>query len=620
MPHRDAPVPVSVPVPGLWRLLALLSLLLVALPAHAEPLPASTQRYTLTAGLNPATRTIKGHASISLVNTSERPLEVLVFHLYMNAFRDRKSVFMRESGGRLRGDGFQGKGSIELLSLLVDGENVLARAEVELVPGDRTQLRVRLSKPLPVGARAQIESDFVTSLPPVFARAGHAGEFFAITQWFPKLAKLEADGTFASFPYHGHGEFYADFADYTLIVDTPESYVVGATGEVANLRTQSGRSVRRFEARHVHDAAFVASPHLREVVERTGTVEVHYLVPPGHELALAEHQDTVRVGIAHFGKTFGPYPYPTLTVVLPPRDASGAAGMEYPTMILTAGTWFSTPGTPRLSGAFVTAHELAHQWFYGVVATNEVRYPMLDEGLTEWASLDLIRTRHGRALCRPLPIDIFELERRSALRSAAPPGLSAYAFADREYGSSVYARTAIALESIRRAHGRERFEKALRSYATEQRFAHPTPADLGRNFDAVYGPGFAASTLLPLLVEGADSGVRLVEAEARRHDAHHRTRVLGRRTGTVALPTWLAAYDADGKELARTAWPAHAEALEVTFDTERAVARLVADPDRALLVDPDASDQVIVLERAGMPGVFTRLTGLFALLLSWVGP
>jgi hypothetical protein len=347
---------------------------------------------------------------------------------------------------------------------------------------------------------------------------------------------------------------------------------------------------------------------------------VHYLYPPGYDLALPEHQDTVRVGLAHFGMRYGSYPYPTLTVVVPPRDADGAAGMEYPTMILTAGMWAPTPGMPRISGAFVTAHELAHEWFYGLVASNEVRYPMLDEGLTEWASLDLIRVRHGGGLSRWLPVDIFELERRSAVRSAAPPGLAAYAFAGREYGASVYARTAIVLESIRRAHGKERFERALSAYAAEQRFAHPTPDDLGRNFDAVYGPGFAARTLLPLLVDGAEGNVRLVEAETHKNGSHHRTRVIGRRTGTVALPTWVAAYDAEGRKLARTPWPAHVTALEATFDTPRPVVRIVADPDRALLIDDDATDQVIMLEREGTAGLFTRLSGLFALLLAWVGP
>jgi hypothetical protein len=619
---RKVPVPVPVPalVPGFSAVVAVAALFFCASAHAAPPLPASTQRYTLTAGLNPATHAVKGHASISLVNHSERPLETLVFHLYMNAFRDRRSVFMRESGGQLRGEQFQGQGSIELLDLKVDGQDLLPKAERELVPGDRTQLRVRLPKPLAVGARVQIESDFVTTLPPAFARAGYAGEFFAVTQWFPKLAKLEPDGRFASFPYHGRGEFYADFADYTLIVDTPESYVVGATGELANLRTQSGRSVRRFEARHVHDAAFVTSPNLRELVERTGAVEVHYLYPPGYDLALPEHQDMVRVGLAHFGSRYGAYPYPTLTVVLPPREAEGAAGMEYPTMILTAGMWAPTPGMPRISGAFVTAHELAHEWFYGLVATNEVRHPMLDEGLTEWASLDLVRVRHGAELGRWMPIDIFELERRSAVRSAAPPGLAANAFAGREYGASVYARTAIVLESIRRAHGKERFDRALSAYATEQRFAHPTPDDLGRNFDAVYGRGFAARTLLPLLIDGAEANVRLVEADTRKNGTHHRTHVLGRRTGAVALPTWVAAYDADGGLLARTPWPAHVTALEATFDTPRPVARIVADPDRALLVDDDATDQIIVLEREGTSGLFTRLSGLFALLLAWVGP
>ena len=591
--------------------------------AQVPSLPASTQRYTLTARLDPATHTVKGKVTLSLVNTAEAPLTALVFHLYLNAFRDRETVFMRESGGQLRGDRYRSPGSIELANLRVEGRDLLPLSERELVKNDRTQLRVPLPTPLKPGEKALIESEFVSHLPPVFARAGYDGDFYAVAQWFPKLAKLEHDGTFTSFAYHAQGEFYADFADYTLTVDTPHDYIVGACGELADERTAGQRTLRRYEAKSVHDMAFVASPALWTHRERIANVDVRVLYPRGYESALAEHTDTVRAGLEHFGKQFGPYPYPTLTVVIPPRTAEGAAGMEYPTMILSAGEWLTLSDVPpRVTGAFVTAHELAHEWFYGLVATNEVRYPALDEGFTEWASLDLLRTQYGAraAFAFGYPLDVFELERLGSLMSKAPSGLAAYAFSAREYGASVYARTAVALESIRRAHGKARFERAMYDYATSQRFAHPGPDELGASFDEVYGAGFAKSTVLPLVLGGQTSAVHLVEARTGAREKQYRTRVKARRTGSVALPTWIAVYDHQGRELARTAFPAQVAALEATFDTNVPVARVVADPDRALLVDPDARDQTIVFNGRSHPGLLTRLLGLIGLVLSWVGP
>jgi hypothetical protein len=608
-------------------LLASVTALVLASEGRAQaptpPLPAATQRYTLKARLDPATHSVNGHVTLSLVNTAHAPLRALVFHLYLNAFRDRETVFMRESGGQLRGDRYRSPGSIELANLRVDGRDLLPQAERELIKNDRTQLRIPLPSPLAPGEKVEIDSDFVSKLPPVFARSGYEGDFFAVTQWFPKLAKLEEDGTFASFPYHANGEFYADFADYSLTVDTPRDYIVGACGELAHEENEGERTLRRYEARYVHDTAFVASPSLWTHREHIDDVDVRVLYPRGYETALREHTDTVRAGLKHFGKKFGPYPYPSLTVVIPPRNAEGAAGMEYPTMILTAGEWLTLESVPpRASGAFVTAHELAHEWFYGLVATNEVRHPALDEGFTEWASLDLLRTQYGAKAARMfgVPLDMFELERMGMLSSKAPSGLAAYAFASREYGASVYARTAVALESIRRAHGKARFDHAMHQYAVNNRFLHPGPDELARSFDAVYGAGFGERTVLPLVLGGQFSAVHLVEARTAPRGKQFRTRVKARRTGSVSLPTWISVFDAHGHELARTPFPAQVAALEASFDTEVPVARVVADPDRALLVDPDARDQTVVFTGRSHPGLLTRLLGLLGLLLSWLGP
>src|SRR5207237_521318 len=158
------------------------------------------------------------------------------------------------------------------------------------------------------------------------------------------------------------------------------------------------------------------------------------------------------------------YPYPSLSVVLPPRDAEGAQGMEYPTLIMTGGPWYDVPSLPSLSGPIITAHELAHQWFYGLLGSNEVLHPVLDEGLTQWASLDLMRSMFGaREGLGGLALDRFELERLIATKlvPSTSAGLPVYEYSPAEYAASVYARGSLALESIRRAHGHERFDRAL---------------------------------------------------------------------------------------------------------------------------------------------------------------
>jgi hypothetical protein len=622
----------SRPCGPFWLLLALLCVL-APVRARAQRNPStSTQRYLLEATLDPERHVVHGSLQLHFTNHSRVPLQQLLFHLYLNAFRDRHSVFMRETGGELRGERAHGSGKIELENLRVAGEERLPDAQLELIPGDFTQLALPLQKPLAPGESVLIETSFRSQLPPVFARSGYHNDFFAVAQWYPKLAKLEADGHFESFPYHGLGEFYADFADYELRVRTPKEFVVAAGGSLLREGPYGPKQVERlFKVQRVHDMAWFAAPNYLRTSERVGSsarssndVELVFMAPPGYELAQREHAQVVRAGLKHFAARFGAYPYKTLSVVIPPRGADGAAGMEYPTLIVTDGSWLPTPMAPSLSGAIVSAHELAHQWFYGLLASNEVLHPVLDEGLGEWATLDLLRSLYGPRdrLLFPYAPERFEIVRALVLNfyASTSPGLSAPSYTAAEYGTSVYGRAALALESIRRVFGKARFDAALAAYTEQQRFGHPTPESLAAAFDQSYGPGFASQVLRPLLFEGQSVDVRLTRVKTRSEGDHFVTEVRARREGRVPLPCWIAVYDLRGKELSRLRWSGDQAAAELVFDTQAPVARVVADPDRALLLDRDSRDQIRVLRPAPARNWLAQLIAATQIAWAWIGP
>jgi hypothetical protein len=597
---------------------------LVATTADAQGAPPAFHAYQIDASLDPVKHVVTGRLKIRFTNTSRAPLEKLVFHLYLNAFRNRRSVFMRESRGNSNGERLRGVGSMELKTLLIDGQDALARSDRELTPGDFTQLSVPLATPLAPGAQLQIEGVFVSKLAPAFARSGYAKDFFCVAQWFPKLAKLEPDGTFASFPYHALGEFYADFADYEFTVRTPPGFVVGANGRLRQETKQGKEVARTFVIERALDAVWVAGESLQTRKEKSAGVTITYVYAKGYELALDEHAKITRAGLERYGKLFGPYPYSTLTVVIPPRRASGVSGMEYPGLFLTAGFWLPTPRSPGISGGFVTAHELAHQWFPMTLASNELRYPVLDEGFAQWSTIDLLRSLHGErgALSALLPFSRFELERLLAWSFGGniAPGRPAYEYTANEYGTSVYSESAVVLETIRRVYGRKRFEEALRLYATENRFSHPTPNELGAAFDHVYGARFSERVLLPLLIDGERVGIRIVQAQTALEGSKYRTEVRARRTGKVPLPTWLAAYDEHGLELTRVRFPPDSDTLHTHFETKEPVARVVLDPDRALLVDSAVEDQVVAFTRSSRTSWTSRILAAAQALLAWVGP
>jgi len=580
----------------------------------------------LVARLDPEAHTVTGSAQIRWHNDATTPAHELWFHLYLNAFASDDSVFMRESGGQLRGVGSEGRGSITVTELQIeDGPDLLADADTDVVHGDATQMRVPLPVEVPPGGDIRLRVEFRSELPPVFARSGYAGSFHMVAQWFPKLAVHEENGTWETFPYHANGEFYAPFARYDLTVDTPEGFVVGATGEQIEQREEGGRVLHRFVADAVHDTAFCAWEHFRERRFDARGVDVRILYPPGYEASLDEHESATRAGLERFGDLFGDYPYPNLTVVVPPRGADGAAGMEYPTLFLTAGPWFPMRAAPIGGQQSVTAHELAHQWFQGTIATDEVRWPMLDEGLAEWATADLMRRLHGRrssGMSWPARLDYFEILRFLAFRTGTPtdpPGMPAHAYGTWEYGRAVYARTAVVLDTIGRTWGPQRLERALGLYAREQRFRHPTPAQLFDAFDRTYWRGFSRAVLEPALMRGATAEAHVADLRSYESGGRWISQAQLRRTGELWLPTWVELRDAAGGST-RVAWPAGQRRLTSAHSGPEPITAVRVDPDGHNLLDPSLSDNARGVSASAPAGIVGRLLAAVQHLVAAVGP
>ena len=213
-----------------FPLLAALLAACCALPAAAD-LPTESPRllhYEIDAHLDAVKHVVTATGKLRWKNPISHPVEDLHFHLYLNAFRDRESTFMRESGGSHRGHRFQddSPGGIEVTRL--------ARGDVDLLPrhefvqpddgntADRTVMRVPLDQPLGPGEEIVLDLAWTSRLPKVFARTGHGGPFHLVAQWYPKLGVYVGadstkegvrDGWFCPH-YHTTTEFAADFADF----------------------------------------------------------------------------------------------------------------------------------------------------------------------------------------------------------------------------------------------------------------------------------------------------------------------------------------------------------------------------------------------------------------------
>ena len=491
-----------------------------ALPAHA----IDVADYTLRATLDPVGHVVHGEGTIVWRNASTQPVRELWVHLYMNAFKNEHSAFLREHVGGRGSEPPQDWGWIDVRKFALVGDE---GTPVDLWSGaerhragddDETDARVPLPRAFAPGEIATLLVSFDDKLPAVLERTGYRGTFHMVGQWFPKIARLEPDGGFAHFPFHHLAEFYADFGTYDVTLDVPERFVLGATGPVVEEHVAGGRRIERHVQSDVHDFAWTAWDRWQSLTETIDGVAVKLLYPPGFARLAEREMAALRFALPSYSARYGRYPYAVLTVVHPQQDASEAGGMEYPTLITTGGAWFTPPGV--LAPEIVTVHELGHQWFYGLVATNELAWPFLDEGLNQFAECETMGLWRGNASA----IDFAGLSVSDAAINAVfgnlavhdePVAQPADAFeSGANYARLVYSRTASVVETLARVYGRELVDRALGRYARSFRFAHPGPEDLVRAIADVVGQRAASTLRTALFDEGwVDYAVEGVWAE-----------------------------------------------------------------------------------------------------------
>jgi len=502
---------------------------------------------------------------------------------------------------------------------------------------------VPLDRPLEPGKSLTLDVEFEVQLPWIVERTGYVSDYHFVAQWFPKLARLMPDGSFAHFAFHPQSEFAANFGSYDVTLDVPAGEVVGATGECQEQAGGVGRRVLRCRANDVHDFAWTSWSGFREQTARMGGVNVRVLTPAGHQKNAEIELESVRYGLRHFGARFGPYPYPTLTVVHPPDAAANSGGMEYPTLITTGGPWY-TPYTGARAIEAVTLHELGHQWFYGLLASDEHRYPFLDEGLTSYAEHSALGARYGSGSAFTgfgLSLSSEALSRVfSAARGADEPiAQSADAFVSfLSLGAIVYSRTATVLSTLERVYGKSRLDQALSDYATAARFRHPEPVDL---LQAVRGRlGDAASRVLEralfergsvdYLVRDVQSvprepragvfdestGRRTLPRSETRPPAHWVGRAIVLRRGSLELPVTLELRFEDGGT-ERRVWDGQGTSHSLNYEGPSRLIAVSVDPERRVLLDDDLTNNTAAASGgSGAPRSLERLLYCAELLLA----
>lgn len=523
-------------------------------PEIVGPIPAAARvlDWDLTARLDETAHRLDGTARLRWTNTSTVAVDRMPFHLYMNGFRAEDTAWMRESRGEHRGHTARERGAWGYIDVaeVVRRRDLGTGREGDRVPlvfreaDDPSLMHVELDQPIAPGESVDLEIEFVTKLPEVFARTGHAGRFHMVAQWYPKPGVLHRDGTWRAHVFTFHSEFYADFGDYDVELDVPADMVVGATGIETAQVTEGDRKRVTYRAEMVHDFAWAADPGFLEYTAEHDGVKIRQLVLPEHAATVDAHLDAQKATLDSMQPRFGSYPWSTITIVHPPATAQGAGGMEYPTFFTTSEV-YPLGVVPRLfgvdervSGVFTTVHEFGHQYFQGILASDEFEEPWLDEGMNTASNVLVLEDRHGADawLVRLGGLgfsasDFVRLSQQSgATLQVVDATADEFSPVVGGYGGTVYRKTAGVMMTLRALVGAEAFDAALHRYALRYRFGHPRGEDLEATLVEAIGPRVVVGTAV-----ADDPGTGTIELDVAEFLAQglHSTKVIDYRVHAI---------------------------------------------------------------------------------------
>ncbi|MBV2356278.1 M1 family metallopeptidase [Streptomyces sp. J2-1] len=320
---------------------------------------------------------------------------------------------------------------------------------------DCTALKISLPAALDPGRSATIGFDLGITVPSGADRFGHDGAFAFIGNALPVLAVRDGSGWHLD-PYTNNGEsFYSLAADFKVTLDHPSSLLVPATGASTDTPGSSGRTVTTATASKVRDFAWAAGPFTRISGTSPGGVPVNVYSVSGISSASAQSMlSTAKSAVDAHSARFGAYPYGELDAVIDNNFWFG--GMEYPGFVLD------------LVSTTALTHEIAHQWWYGIVGDDEYNSPWLDEAFTDYAT-DLAQNKTGGNCWSGV-----------SWASSAEKITNPMAYWDthsNRYSTVIYGYGKCALHDLRRLIGDTAMAKLLKDYATAHWYGVSTTAE-----------------------------------------------------------------------------------------------------------------------------------------------
>lgn len=440
----------------------------VATAAPTREPPPVTARYEMGVDLDYQARQLRVQEEIGYTNVTSTTLTDLVLNVPAN---HAQNVF-----------------DLNEMELAVAGVWQDVRPKYSLLD---TTLRVELPRGLEPGEDVTLRLDFELRLPRIKpdeeftgASLGYSTRALSLGNWHPVLAVYRKEKGWYSLPYYMVGDPYVtEIADYEVTITATQGITLAGAG-----LARQGDGQWHATLPKARSFAFVASDRHQRLTGNAAGIEVQAYYFPGHEEAAGAVLEAAVQSLELFQEIYGPYPYATFSVL----ETEFAGGLEFSSLCFLGSTFYEEyDGTTRNTLIPLTAHEVAHQWWYGVVGNDQVGEPWLDEALAVYSGL-LYYERY-------YPADT-QWWWDTVVEFWAPTGnidSGIYAFrGNREYEDAVYRRGSQFMADLRQAMGDDAFFAFLQEYYRQQAYRLSTSEAF---FELV--PRFSTVSLMPLQEE-----------------------------------------------------------------------------------------------------------------------
>ena len=328
----------------------------------------SVKDYKISVSVDPQALSAEGVETIEFIPAADT--DTMPLHLYWNAY-ENGSLFRKDAPENV----FKGLPDASSAAVSVDFVYVDGKTVSGACGGDPTVYEIKY--PFKNGRRYHVKIGFSLKIPDKrLFRFGYdsADGVYWFSQWFPKPGVLNPDGTWDCRPFSYYREFYADFSSYSLTVDVPGGYSI-----VSNLH---GEEDGVFRGDRISDVVFGVSKNLVTHAGEDGPVKMSLVTYRDLPETVVRHVlERAAKGMERMNGWVGRYPYADFTIMDLASIGIQGEGMEYP-MLINIDARHSRVDT-------VIDHELAHQWFYGVIGFNETDEGWLDEGFASYYEMRL---------------------------------------------------------------------------------------------------------------------------------------------------------------------------------------------------------------------------------------